>query len=123
MGKDSDEHSAMTLTIADIDKELAEIRQQLEPLHKRAEELNRTKRLLKSKMWIEANNVTKDKVQLSSGDGVPYHGVVTEFGKWLATLADPKPFAEWNETIYFTHDLINGRMPHGMPATIHELPV
>ncbi len=113
----------MTRTITDIDNELAEIRQQLEPLNKRAEELNRTKRRLKSEMWIEANNVTKDKVQLSSGNGVPWCGVVTKFGEWLATLTDPKPFAEWNETIYFTHDLINGRMPHDMPATIRELTV
>lgn len=112
-----------SMTIEAIDNELARIESQVKPLLATMDALRRQRRELASKAFITANGITKADVELSSGDGKPWFGMVQEFVKWLKTQSSHKRFAEWNETIYFTTDLLAGRMPLDMPATIRELSV
>ena len=103
-----------------IDLQLAEISEQLKPLLLRKEVLEQERRELASRAFIEANAITKDDVESSSGDGKPWFGTVGEFIKWLRVQEKQRRFAEWNGTIYFTSDLLSGRMPD-MPASISDL--
>ena len=111
------------MTIDEIDRELTEITGQIMPFELRQESLKRERRRLASLAFIEANGITKADVESSSGDGKPWFGVLSEFVVWLRTQSTLKRFAEWNETIYFTSDLLSGKMPRDMPATIRELSV
>ena len=71
--------------------------------------------------FILANNITLNKVELSQGEEKPWFGMVGEFSEWLRENSN-KRFAEWNERIYFTADLVAGRFPQDeMPATIKDL--
>ena len=108
------------MTIEAIDTELTSLEAQLKLLMARRGVLRRQ---LASKAFIAANGITKADVELSSGDDKPWFGMVSEFVKWLKTQSSHKRFAEWNETIYFTTDLLAGKMPEDMPATIRELSV
>mgnify|MGYP001260578958 CR=1 FL=1 len=109
------------MTIEEIDKELEQLAIQLKPLHEREDQLQRQKRECLAKSFITANKITNADVELSSGDGKPYFSVISQFVVWLRSQPANKRFAEWNETIYFTTDLLAGRMPPDMPATIRDL--
>lgn len=104
-----------------IDLQLAEISEQLKPLLLRKEVLEQERRELASRAFIEANAITKDDVELSSGDGKPYFTFVHQFVEWLRSKNKCKRFAEWNGTIYFTSDLLSRRMPGDRPARIEDL--
>jgi hypothetical protein len=54
------------------------------------------------------NNVTKKKVQLSTGD-VPWFGHVSKFAEWLKKNRPNMQYAEWNGRIYFASELKEGR--------------
>lgn len=69
-------------------------------------ERERLKNLLdedKSKDWLRENNVRREHVQMSSGDGIPYHGVVNQMLKWMKENNISKPYFEWNGRIYNTN--------------------
>lgn len=109
------------MTIEEIDAELDSLSSQLKPLHERASQLQRQWRDLASKAFIAANKITRNDVEMSSGDGKPWFNHVHAFVNWMKSQPTTKQFAEWNETIYFTTDLLSGRMPPDMPATIRDL--
>mgnify|MGYP001612032416 CR=1 FL=1 len=104
-----------------IDIELVQISKQLKPLLDRQAALRTKRRELASMAFIEANAITKDDVELSSGDGKPYFTFVHQFVEWLRSKNKCKRFAEWNGTIYFTSDLLSRRMPGDRPARIEDL--
>jgi hypothetical protein len=106
--------------IENIDRELAKIDAAAEPLRRRRADLEREKRMLLSQQFLDANEITMDDVELSSGDGKPWFGHVKSFVDWMKEHGTTKRFAEWNTVIYFTQDLLAGRMP-SMPATIDHL--
>ena len=108
------------MTIEQVKRELADIADKMKPLAARAEVLNRERRRLQSIAFIEANGVRKDDVEMSSGNGKPWFGTVWEFATWLKTNST-KRFCEWNESIYFTAEIVRGRMDQEAPATIREL--
>jgi len=108
------------MTLAQIEAEIEQIAGQMKPLIARTEALNRERRRLKSVAFIEANSVRIEDVEMSSGDGKPWFGTAWEFGKWLKANSD-KRFCEWNETIYFTAELAEGRMDSKASGTISEL--
>ena len=93
-----------------IKAEVAVIKKQLVPLIKEGNLLERELEDALSREFIEANNINKDDVQMSSGKGIPWLNTVYHFGEWLKTNSK-KRWAEWNGRIYRTDDLIAGRMP------------
>lgn len=109
------------MTLEQVERELADIAEQMRPLAKRTEELNRERRRLRSEAFIAANNVKRDDVEMSSGEGKPWFGMVSEFAKWMKANKVTKRFCEWNETIYFTAEIIAGRLDPEAPSTIREL--
>lgn len=110
------------MTIEEIDKELAEIELKTKPLIERQFALSRKRAELASKQFIAANKITKADVEMSSGEGKPWFVTVREFSVWLKKLPTLKRFAEWNERIYFTTDILQGHLPDDdMSATISEL--
>lgn len=109
------------MTIEEIDIELAQLEAQVTPLLAMMDRLRMQRRELESKAFIAANRITKADVELSSGDDKPWFGVIDEFVTWLKAQPSHKRFAEWNERIYYTTDLLAGKMPADMPATIREL--
>lgn len=110
------------MTIEQIDIELAELSAKVKPLLQRSEALNRERRRLLSVAFINANGVTRDEVQLSTGHAVPYCGMINTFANWLRDTKCPKRFCEWNGTIYFTAEIVAGRMDPNAPANISDLP-
>ena len=109
------------MTVEEVELELADIAEQMRPLRKRSADLQRELRRLRSKAFISANRVERDDVEMSSGDGKPWFGTVFEFAKWMKANKTTKRFCEWNETIYFTAEIIAGRMDPDASATINEL--
>lgn len=110
------------MTLAEIEAEIADIAAKLKPLGERIEELERVKRKLVSRNWIAANNVTRDQVELSDGDDKPFFCDVFEFGKWMKENNVKKRFCEWNGLIYFTAEIIAGKMDRNASACIDHLP-
>lgn len=82
----------------------------LNGLQKERHYLNNLLTTLKSKEFIELNQITKDGVIHSDGKDVPHFHTVYKFGKWLSDNSD-KHWTEWNGRIYLTADLIKGKMP------------
>lgn len=117
----TDSKGMNTKTLHDLDTEIAELERQSLAVTTQLLAAKRERWRLKSVAFIEANNITRDDVELSHGDDRPWFETIVEFGKWL-TSNSTKRFCEWNETIYFTDDIIAGRMDHDAPGMISELP-
>ena len=98
---------------------IAALEAEIQPLSDRLQKLKRQKREVDSRDFIAANRITRDDVEMSSGEKKPWFETVWEFGEWLAGNSK-KVWAEWNGTIYHAADLVNGRMPD-MPAETDHL--
>lgn len=109
------------MTIEQIEIELASIAEQMRPLAARCEVLNRELRKLLSQRWIAVNGVTKANLQLSAGDGVPCFSMLNNFAKWLRNTNCTKRFCEWNGTIYFTSEIIGGRMDPNATGRVEDV--
>ena len=109
-------------TLDEINSEIAEITETLNPLHERRVVLHREKRLLMSRQFIAINKITRDDVEMSSGDGRPFFGHTTAFIDWLKKRGTTKRFAEWNDKIYFMSDFLAGKLTTDWTASIKELP-
>ena len=105
---------------ASLARDIEILRTELHPIMAQMEDLRRKHREALSREFIAANQLTRDKVEMSSGDGKPWFGTAYEFGKWLARQSK-KAWAEWNGRIYHAADLANGRMP-AMPGDVDHLP-
>lgn len=102
-----------------VEREIKTFEDQIAPLWGKLVLLRKERATLRSKLFIEVNKITKADVEMSSGDGKPYFGVVYEFAKWLSANST-KRWAEWNGRIYHVSDLVNGRMPD-MDGRVDEL--
>ena len=100
--------------------EIEKLEFQVEPLLAKINKLKREKSSVLSRKFIGVNQITRKDVEMSSGNGTLWFGTVLEFGKWLAQNST-KVWAEWNGRIYYTADLVNGRMPD-MPGNVDDLP-
>ena len=63
---------------------------------------------IKSEEFVSENRITKDDVQLSHGDDLPWFGHITNFVDWLRKTNCKCPWSEWNGTLYSTKRLVNG---------------
>ena len=105
---------------ASLAQEIATLENQLKPLLDRMATIRRKERDALSREFIAANRITREDVEMMSGDGKKWFGTAYEFGKWIAANSK-KRWAEWNGRIYQAADLVNGRMPD-MPGEVDHLP-
>lgn len=82
--------------------------------------LDQQYRKARSREWIKANGVRETDIERSKGEGLPYFWNVYEFGRWLEEHSK-KPWAEWNDRIYATAELINGRMAIDAPGDVNDV--
>lgn len=97
------------------------VEQEIEELQQRLAQLRDEKRHKDSRAFIAANGITRQDVELMSGDDNPYFGHIADFVEWL-NCHSTKRWAEWNTRIYLQSDLKAGHMPHNMPGFIDDLP-
>ena len=97
--------------IQQIDDRLKELENELKPLRDEMENLQTRRSTLVARRFIEANGITREDIEMSSGDGKPYFWHVSEFIKWMRSNNVSKNWAEWNTGIYRMSDLLNNRMP------------
>ena len=102
-----------------IEQQIGELVSQIAPLTAQLEKLRYEKRRKDSRDFIAANRITKEDVEMSSGDGKPWFGHIADFVEWLK-INSKKRWAEWNTRIYFQSDLKAGQMPD-MPASTADL--
>lgn len=77
---------------------------------------------LLSRQWIEANGVTREQVQFSRGEGMPYFLMATEFAAWLGKQPNRKRFVEWNGVLMFTEEFIARGLWVATPGRVEHLP-
>ncbi len=85
------------------------------------DELRKAKRELLSKRFIEKYKPTLDEVEMSSGEGKPYFGHVWSFTHWMKENDTNKRFCEWNEIVYLTSEMLQGRMSQTEFTTIEDI--
>lgn len=108
------------MTVDELNAEIENIEKQISPLVNHKVSLMRERDQLRAKEWITTSRITRDDVQLSSGDGIPWFGHIATYREWLQKQKQPRMFAEWNDQIYYTRDIISGQMRE-LPATIKDL--
>jgi TolA-binding protein len=111
-----DQLEELNQQIANLDETIAKLSHQRMTLQKQ-------KQTIKSIRWIEANNVKKSDVEACSGEGKPYFLTIRQFSDWLIAQGsgNTKRFCEWNGVIYFTSEIIAGRMMPDQPGRYCDL--
>ena len=97
------------MSIESLEVELKEIELKIQPLLELQSRRIRQLNTEKSKVFISANSITKDKVQLCDDDGMPWLGTIYAFGEWINENSI-KPYCCWNGSIYDSKEIIAGRM-------------
>lgn len=92
--------------ISATEKQIASLSAQLSALNTKHSDLV-------SENFIKTNKIKLKDVELSSGKGKPYFLNAWQFGIWLKFNSD-KRWAEWNDRIFYRHDIIDGRMPYSV---------
>lgn len=109
------------MTLEELEQEIANTQNQIAPLKQKLDKLIRERNTVKSKLFIKINNITLENVEMSSGEGKPWFSTIMDFAKWMRKNGITKRFCEWNGTIYFTAEILNGKMDRDAPARITEL--
>ena len=110
------------MTLHDTERELAEIKDKLKPLVEREAVLQRLQRHLLDVRWVAANKVTRDDVEMSEGDDIPYFSQTSTFVEWMKKHPTNKRFVEWNSRVYFKSDFLQGGLPYDSSAGLSEVP-
>ncbi len=108
-------------TINDLILRRDELLQRVSPINNRIRELEAQIGRLESEQWIREYGATLAETQLSVGDDVPYCGSVWDFARWMLLQPRRKPFCEWNEILYLTSDITNGRFENNAPGRLRDL--
>lgn len=109
------------MTLHQIARELASVEAELRPLLSRKESLEREERRLRSQAFIDANGVTRWNIEMSSGDDKPRFQMITGFADWMRKANCQKRFCEWNGFIYFTAEVLAGRLDRDAPGRVEDL--
>ena len=110
----------MTGRSAYYDQALTELEEKLKPMLTRRARLRVSLRQAKSTEFILANNITREDVEMSRGDGVPWFYDFDAFGQWLRDNSIKK-WAEWNGRIFLRDDVVNGEFKD-VPGMVDSLP-
>lgn len=106
-------------SIEELQREIADTHGMITPLTSKLERLNLELADALSRQYIAVNKITRDNVEMSSGEGKPWFGTAWSFGDWMRKNSK-KFWAEWNGIIYPAYDLMNGRMDD-MPGRVEHL--
>lgn len=101
---------------AQLEAELEALQDRIQPILVEYQHKNQILRDLKASEFIKVHQITKKDVEMSTGDNLPWFETVDKFIAHVKQHGTTKRFMEWNTVIYFTQDLLDGRMP-AMPAT------
>lgn len=104
-----------------IRSEIGKLQAELQPLLERARILSRELEDCESIEFIAANKIKKSEVQMSRGDGIPFHGDIYSFSEWMKKTNCQSDWCEWNGRIYRTSDAITGRIKFNSPAKEEHL--
>lgn len=94
------------MSASHLKQEIALLDQAIGPLVEKKERLLRELRETESRTFIEVNNIRRNDVQLSSGEGLPYFGNVFTFIAWLRSQKEVKLWSEWNTQLHYTSKLL-----------------
>ncbi len=106
----------------DIATNIAALDKFLAPFLAARDELKRQYDEAQSREWIAANGVTRANVIDSNEKGAPYHGMLSEFGRWIKAQGRTEQWAEWNGRIYPSAEVIAGRMERDAPGRYEDVP-
>ncbi len=106
-------------TIPQLKSEINSTKLAITPLATRLDSLRRELAEAESRQFIEANTITREDVQMSSGDEMPWHGSAWEFAEWMRANKVTKKWCEWNGIIYHVSDILNSRMSSTPGRTEH----
>ena len=108
------------MNLSDIQKEISALEYELGSVENKRDELKTKLSKAKSQAFITSNQITKDQVEHSSGDGKPWFGEIRRFAHWLEANSD-KPWCEWNGLIYQTSEIVAGRMAREATGRYQDL--
>ena len=106
-------------TIEQLKRDIQSIEAQIEPLNRRLETLRRELRDEESKVFIAANNICLENVQMSTGKRVPWFENVGDFAIWLVGRKSLR-WCEWNGMILRTVELSERRF-NPTPGRVEHL--
>ena len=109
------------MTLEEIENELSVLKGQKITIQTQIAKLTEKRRAILSKQFIKKHSITRENVELSSGDNKPFFAHIDTFATWLRANNITKRFVEWNGTIYHTKDITSRKFPYGMPATVKDL--
>ena len=101
-----------------LNREYLDLQFRMKPIQDRMDEISRRKEDVLSRQFIAENGITRQQVEMSSDTGEWFY-TIDSFSKWLLVNSDKK-WAEWNGRIYYTSDILDGRMPI-MPGMVKHL--
>jgi hypothetical protein len=104
-----------------IEADIKSVVNQIKSCQAVVDELRKAKRELLSKRFIEKHKPTIGEVEMSSGEGKPYFGHVWAFTHWMKENNIDKRFCEWNEIVYLTSEMLQGRMSQTEFTTIEDI--
>jgi len=104
-----------------IDAKIKSVVNQIAYYQTMADDLRKEKRELSSRQFIEEHKPTLDEVEMSSGEGKPYFGHVWAFTHWMKENNTDKRFCEWNEIVYLTSEMLQGRMSQTEFTAIEDI--
>lgn len=104
------------MTINELNVQIDLIDHEIKTLNGKRDSLIEQRRQIKARKFIEDENVTLDQIHIVDG----WYGDIWAWADHLRRLTGRKRFAEWCGGIYFTSDLLNGKMPQ-TPVRIEDL--
>lgn len=117
----NDQLTTDSARLTEVKREIMGLKAMIKPLEERLHIVQRERAHIESRIFIAANKINKEDVELSSGEGKPWFGTYVAFGEWLKANNITKPWAEWNGCIYNTSDVMAGRMPNDAPGYVDDL--
>jgi hypothetical protein len=96
--------------LEELETRLARLNSQIHELTSQRHELTRRVQAIRSQRFVAANQITARDVQQSSGTDRPCFFNVVQFMEWLKLAGDHRRFGEWNGQLYFTSDLLAGKL-------------
>lgn len=101
----------------EVQRELAAVFSQLQPLQQRHSSLLEQQEQIEADVFIFTHDVKEDEVERDP----TWHGTVWSFVEWIkANRKPPKRFTLWNSHIFWTNDLVSGRLVP-TPARTYDL--
>lgn len=104
----------------EIERQIKALNEQMRPLIIERDKLENNRRHEQSRNFIKATKARIEDVELSSGEGKPWFGTIFEFSKYIKSKSIKKRFCEWNDRVYFTSDILAGRMDNDCSCYLED---